>query len=146
MMERQDEDRLVELIEWLERTGHEAEFRLVIDRLALGLKSSCSSVAYKCDPQRIINEGLVTTEFVFPLAELAKAAPVDDLVLVEEWLRVISCNGIEARLEDVHLVGKSVVILRHDYVPQNIRDEFIDQYAAASTKLVNAIRSWQEKQ
>ena len=117
------EEHLVELISCLEIAGQRGDAQKNLAELINGKRKSCRKTGYEF--RRIETDGILEVSFWFPLPELEKVCPVDDESRLEEWLGVISADGIEASLVDDKKMGKCVRIKRLHYIPTDQRDKWI---------------------
>jgi len=122
-MSNASEAHLVELVTWLEQTGHEADVKKHFANFCSGNRTSCHSVGYHF--ARVEDEGIFEVQFWFPFPELEKACPIDNESELVAWLDSISTNGIEAEIVEHKKMGKCVLVKRLHYIPTADRDKFL---------------------
>jgi hypothetical protein len=109
--------QIAELVEWLEEVGHHAEPLSNLAAHFKGQRTSCKQTGYNFG--RIETDNVLEVHFWFPLTDLAKAAPIDNPKQLDEWLEMISTNGIEASRIDNKKLGACVLITRLHHIPND---------------------------
>lgn len=120
-MSMSDEDRLVELVSWIEKAGHGGDALKNLKDFISGNKKSCRRT--EIDGSKI-EDGVVFYRFWFPLPELQKVCPINDLQQLEAWMEAISVDYLDAKVVKDPKMGTCVKLTRAHYVPKSARPQF----------------------
>jgi hypothetical protein len=123
MTSHPNEEHILELVEWLEKTGHQGDASKLFSSFIKRDPSSCKEVGYEF--KDVETNGIFEVRFWFPVTELEKVCPITDEVRFRQWLDVISVDGIQAAVLDHKKLGKCVLVRRLHFIPVDKRQEWL---------------------
>lgn len=124
------EECFVDLLEWLEKAGLEANTADIARRLFEGRNQTCRSFGYHFD--RIDTEGILEVRYYFPWSRLMKIIdPQKDLADFTTWFAAVNSKEVTLDVGEHKMLGKCVIVHRYYYVPEDQRDKWLGSSVVA---------------
>ena len=130
-MKEPNEELFVDLLEWLEKTGHEGTTKTVAQNIVAGRNSACAGFTYHVD--RVESEGVLRVCFHFPLSRLTQFLDSDtELDELSDWFEAVNDTVVQLSIEEHKKHGKCITVHRLHYIPKNERGKWLGSSEVAA--------------
>src|SRR5437868_12675475 len=116
--EMDDEEYVIEIVEWLEKAVRTSDSGTIARAMANGAKRTCKQISH--DYSTVRRTGCKLLSFWLPMANIQADTGLSDsdVAALKEYVRAIPDNGIRVEVKNHWIFGECIVLRRYIIVSQ----------------------------